>query len=276
MDINKLTFSELDKRIRESFSSEYGPGDIPIEYRTRSTKAAIVPTGNFEEAGPIAAWAWYELGESEFGNIYLVVTENPVDSRNVIIAENVKTPFGIVKSDKGVMNLLTKNFGIFDEGTDVTEYSNLLFQLPYLQFASKDKLKDLKVVYMLIGHMEYEDILNIAELLAESNMNIILVVSNNFLRFGEEFGYVPFKYNVKTEIKNITNFLYTNIVEMKSKELLDFVELRSIKLNIRPVVLAIEFAKNMGIKRAKFLRELNTSEVTDDYTRSINYASFIF
>ena len=276
MDINKYNFAELDKKIRDSFQSDYGPGDMPLDYRTKSCKTVIVPFGGLEEVGPCAAWGYHELAESEFADTYVFVSSNPVNNRNVVFSENVKTPFGMVKGDSGLATLLLSNLEFLDRGQKVENVDPFMFHLPFLQLASKDKLRDINALYLLLGDADHENIIKISELLSEAGKNIVVICSSNFVQFGQEFGYMPFKFNVKSELENLNNGIYEHILNMNPARLIDFVELKGLKLNIKPVILGLEFSKCMGVKKGKLLRKYSTSDLNNDYSKSVNYACFVF
>lgn len=276
MDLLKYSFAALDKEIRACFESDYGPGEIPIDQRIKNFKAIVVPFGEFSVCGPCAAWSYYELAESEFPETYIVIGVNTMSSRNVVFSDSIKTPFGLVRGDKDLSAILVKNLDFLVKGENIRDVDCFDFQLPFLQFASKDRLKELRVLYLLVGDMTHSEIVNFSELLAECGKHVVLICSNNFIRYGEEFGYVPFRFNVKEELSVLNAKIYDGVIGMRSRELLDFVELKRLNVNVTPVVLCIEFAKCMGIKEGKLLREYSTSSMDDDYTKSINYASFVF
>jgi AmmeMemoRadiSam system protein B len=133
----------LDKQIAECFEDKNGPGSLPLSKRNGKIKAIIAPHAGYVYSGPCAAWAYKEIAETEFADIYIILGPNHSGSGNAISMEGYETPFGVARVDQEfVKALLEKNDEIkIDEEAHAQEHS-IEVQIPFLQFATKDNTEN--------------------------------------------------------------------------------------------------------------------------------------
>jgi len=84
----------LEKQIERSFTSQAGPGDLPVSTQHGIVHAAILPNGPYPHSGPCAAWGFKELAESEPPSCYLILGTSPHVTRTCLSANNFTTPLG--------------------------------------------------------------------------------------------------------------------------------------------------------------------------------------
>ena len=92
-------FGDLDKTIKDSFLGKLGPGELPGK-RDKNILGVITPHAGYIFSGQCAAWAYKEVAESEFPEIFIILGNDHQGSReDSVSTENWQTPLGIVKTN---------------------------------------------------------------------------------------------------------------------------------------------------------------------------------
>ena len=72
-------FDKLNKSIETSF--ENGPGASPIDKRDKTVLGMVVPHSKYDYCGKCMAWAYKEIGESEYPDSYIILGGIPFFNR---------------------------------------------------------------------------------------------------------------------------------------------------------------------------------------------------
>jgi len=94
------SFDALDKQISECFSSKFGPASLPNKKRDKNIFGIISPHAGYTFSGPCQAWAYKELAESTFPDLFILLGLSHSGFPSCVSLEDWETAFGIVKSDK--------------------------------------------------------------------------------------------------------------------------------------------------------------------------------
>ena len=146
-------FMKLDKQINDCYTSKFGPGDLPVKRTDKKiVRAVIVPHAGYFFSGACAAWAHKEIAESRFPHDFIILGPNNYSGKSALSAEDWKTPFGVVRTDKELVRQIKEatKIGIGEEA-HMHEHS-LEVQLPFLQFSNKDKMPNLRIVPIVLGY----------------------------------------------------------------------------------------------------------------------------
>ena len=65
--------AKLKKQIDGFFTSKEGPDFKPSEHAGKKIKGLVAPTYSLNDAGPIYAWAYKELQDSEQPDLYVII-----------------------------------------------------------------------------------------------------------------------------------------------------------------------------------------------------------
>src|SRR3989338_8466292 len=138
-------FDELSNQINDSFHSKFGPGALPIKKRGKDIFGIIAPHAGYQFSGQGAAWAYKEIAESKFADVYIMLGLSHSGFPSCVSLEDWETPFGIVKVDEEFTRVLMANSGLKQNERAHSGEHSIEVQLPFLQFANMDHLKQLKI-----------------------------------------------------------------------------------------------------------------------------------
>ncbi len=150
-------FEELNKQINDSFDSKLGPGALPIKKRAKEITGIIAPHAGYPYSGQCAAWAYKEIAESRLADVYVMLGLSHAGFQTCLSLEDWETPFGMVQADKELGKKLIEKGIKQDEAVHQQEHS-IEVQLPFLQFANKDYLKQLRIMPIIASpDKEYKE-----------------------------------------------------------------------------------------------------------------------
>ncbi|HEX6727753.1 MAG TPA: AmmeMemoRadiSam system protein B [Nitrospira sp.] len=127
---------KLRKQIDGFFTSGEGPDFKPSENRGTLIKGLVVPTYELKQAGPVYAWAYKELQESQPPDVYVIIGTAHAGLENLfaVTDKDFETPLGVVPVDQPIVNRLKALAPEFFE-EDIAHRSEhaIEFQLLFLQ-----------------------------------------------------------------------------------------------------------------------------------------------
>ena len=214
------TFEKLDRSIRESFRHKKGQGTLQAQRRNVKNDLFLVPSETIKKAGPCTAWGYMEIAEAKFPKTYLIIGTNHHSNTkySTYLFANWETPLGIVKINedmgKALQDVLPQ---LVNEHTAHENEHSIEIQLPWLQFAARDKLQDLSFIPLTINTKEIKDIKKLAEVLnkfTEEN-NIPIIASYNvedtatirYIKSGNSEALLNYKQRRRKDLKELAPLL---------------------------------------------------------------------
>ena len=270
-------FDALTKKIEECFLEEPGPGILPESRDNDDAIAGILaPYGDYSKAGFSMSWAYKTIAETRFKDTFIIIGCRKGNS--TLIDRDIETPLGVVRTDQDMVMALKRLTRIASKGNEEIDTS-ITLQLPFLQYASRDRLSNLKVVCLEIGDNIAEEQLQVlAEamrmILKEQKKDCSVICSTNLTEYGEGFGYKPFIYNVKESIENIDYHIIDSIGKKDHKDIIRFVEKE--KANVRgykSIALLMMLLKDYDSKLLQYYRSDLMDKENKDTT---SYLSMYF
>ncbi len=272
-------FNELDIQIRDGFDSDFGPGDLPISSRDKKTFGIIVPHGDQKITYPCSAWAYKEVAESKFPDVYVILGTSYVNNGFKLSMENWETPFGVVKVDEGLGKLLTKelNFLHVDNDAHKKEFG-IEVQLPLLQFVSRDNLHNVRILPILIGKdTDYEKLKILGRALGESERNIYIISTMNFTHYGGRYNHIPSMLDSGTEVKSVDKEAIRFIENLDSEGFFKHCKEKNLNFSsLGPAVVTIEACRDNGSKNAKLLRYYTSRDFHGHKDDFVGFGSLVF
>ncbi len=281
-------FNLLDKQIESCFLHDFGPGNLPERRKDKTIQGVIVPHASYDFSGPCAAWAYKDIAESVFADTYILIgpTHNGKLGSSISL-EDWQSAFGIVYTDKYfARELVNKTQMSFATEPHRNEHS-LETQIPFLQFATKDKLGKLSIVAITLGDdFNPEKIKQLSRAIHETskelNKSICLIVSSDFLHYGPSFGYEPFVYNVKDNIDAINGEIFDIIKSRDTNSFLRYIRQKQPTIcgfkAIGTMMDFSQFNKNPIVLRQYYssdtIQEINDN--SSNQNNIVSYASFTF
>ena len=269
-------FDELSNQINDSFHSKFGPGALPIKKRTKEILGIISPHAGYQFSGPAAAWAYKEIAESKLADVYIILGLSHSGSNSCISLEDWETPFGIVKTDVGFQRVLMANSDLKQNEEAHAKEHSIEVQLPFLQFANKEFLQQIRIAPIIISEdRTYEEIAKaIVKTIEQTKKRAIIIASSDFTHYGINYGFFPFKDNVKEKIYELDKEAIEHIKNLDAKEFLSYIDNTGATICGRiPIATIIAVCNLLGAKKAKLLHYYTSGDITNDYSSSVGYGT---
>ena len=272
----------LDKQITECFEGKNGPGALPLNKRIKKLQAIIAPHAGYSFSGPCAAWAYKEIAEAEFADLYIILGPNHHNNSSAVSLQGYETPFGLARVDQEfARSLLEKNPELnVDEEAHMEEHS-VEVQIPFLQFATKDNIHSLKILPILVGEMDYNKLgLDLKETILESGKKVIIIVSSDFTHYGHNYHYMPFSTDVKKNIYEMDRKAIGFIESLSPDGFLGFIdETHATICGIYPIAVLLKTLKKSKIELVQYYTSADLEEdlpESKQYKNSVSYAAIVF
>lgn len=272
-------FNSLNKQIIECFESKKGPGALPINKRKDRVLGAVVPHAGYFFSGPCAAWSYKEIAESEFPDLFVVIGPNHSGlGRTSTILDDWETPFGVIKADKEFGKKLISNSCIVEDSLAHLHEHSIEVQIPFLQFVSKDHLKDLRFIPITVGFdCNVSEIASgIKKTIQESGKKVCIIASSDFTHYGFSYGYVPFSTDVKENMQKLDNGAISFIKALDSRGFLEYVNKKQATIcGAVPIAVLTELMKDKA-KKVNLMQYYTSADIMGDYNNAVGYASIVF
>ncbi len=275
-------FAELQRQISDSYFSKLGPGDLPISRGEKKLAGILVPASSYSLAGACAAWAYKEVAEHAMPEVYIILGTNHhllEPHFSTYLFSSWETPFGFVQTNKRIGLQLIKQFSpLRNETSAHSQELSVELQLPFLQDASKDRLQGLSFLPLCISpHASLFACKKLGQALAQLECSKTVIVSANFLSYGPQFQYTPFKYNRRMMLDSIRDHLFAFIQSFDAEGLAAYVEKHKLPWpELLPLVCGLSFFKAAGMTTARLLSYYSSDEVGGAQENITSFGSFSF
>ncbi len=270
-------FNRLDEQLNDSFVSKKGPGALPNKKRNKEILAAICPHAGFVFSGQCAAWAYKEIAESKFPDLFIILGPSHYGSEGAnATLQDFETPLGVVKTDTEFVNALVKKRVVkIDDEAHASEHS-IEVQLPFLQFSNKDRLNDIRIVPITLGsNIDYKTFgLDIKELLIDSGKKAVIIASSDFTHYGPNYGYVPFSSEIQKRMYELDAGAINYIKRFDTDGFLNYCFETGATICGQTAIAALLNA--VKAKNAKLLQYYTSGDISGDYRNAVGYAAIVF
>ncbi len=272
-------FEKLEKQIKECFTGKLGPGELPIKKRDKNILGAILPHAGYVYSGQCAAWAFKDIGESSFVDLYIILGTNHTGyGKTSLLLDDFQTPFGVVKVDQEFAQALMKNSSIRENRRAHLEEHSIEVQLPFLQFVEKDYMKHLKILPIVIDYtVDYKELAQaIRKTIKQSGKTVRIIASSDFTHYGPSYGFVPFETNIKDNLTELDNKAVEFIKKLDSQGFLDYLQKTGATVcGAMPIATLIEILKDKT-EKVKVLQHYNSGDISKEYHTCVDYFSIVF
>jgi hypothetical protein len=268
----------LDKQITDCFNDKNGPGDLPINKRSKKLQAIIAPHAGYMFSGPCAAWAYKEIAESEFPDVYIIIGPNHHSHINAVSLDGYETPFGLVRVDKEFATaLLEKNSELAADEKAHEEEHSIEVQLPFLQYVTKDKMHELKMVPIILGDIDYKKLAtDIKEVIVEQNKKVVFIISSDFTHYGRLYHHVPFSDNPKEKIYTSDRDAIDLIEKLDPEGFMKYFEEHMMTIcGYMGIAVLLKSLKSAKVSLEQYYTSADLEE-NSRYLNSVSYAAIIF
>lgn len=265
---------KLKKQIESCFKSKFGPAKLPSKTRNKNILGVICPHAGYAYSGPCAAFSYKEIGESSVPDVYILLGLSHSGFGSCISIEDWETPFGIIKVDSDLGKELSKLTKIpIDEIPHQNEHS-IEVQLPFLQFVNKDK--EFKILPIIISpDIKIKDFaLKLKKTIDTLKKKVIFIASSDFTHYGSNYGYLPFRDNIKENMYNLDSGAINLIKNLDSDGFLEYVNSKEMTIcGYYPIYALIEITKVFNAQKSELLKYYTSGDIVEDYSNSVGYAS---
>ena len=235
----------------------------------------ISPHAGYRASGQAAAFGYKLLAEGKPKRAIVLAPTHRVGFRGVSIADvgSYETPLGLVKLDREACDGLLKG-SLFTSIAEVhrSEHS-LEVQLPFLQVVLGD---DFHLIPLVVGQLKYADYQEIAKALKNIlKRGDVVIASSDFTHQGPRFGYVPYRTDVKGNIRKLDMGAVDLILKKDTQKFIDYVEDTGATICGRcPIGILLELLP--GEASGTLLTYYTSGDITGDERDTVSYVSLAF
>ena len=266
--------SKLQEQVKSCFMHDLGPGAMPLKRGKMPVKGVIVPHAGYEFSGPCAAWSYKALAESKAPSTFVILApdHNGLHEFPTTTLDEMSTPLGHVMINKPFVNALVKRCPFVKVGS-ISEHA-IEVQLPFLQVTQAD-IPSLRIVPIVVPTMEnYKEL---AAAISEIDEDAVVICSTDLTHFGPEFDYVPFKYKVEENLKQLDHGVIDALEGVDAAAFIRYIKKTGATVcGANAVIVALETMKFLFASRGKLLNYYTSSKVTGDWANSVSYCSMRF
>ncbi len=186
-----------------------------------------------------------------------------------ISSEDWETPLGVVRTDMGLAETLSRLNGAgFDDACHQNEHS-IEVQLPFLQYLGKGE----RIVACSVHGREFGMLAQeAAKLICEASV----VASSDFTHYGPGFGYTPFTDNVRENLRKLDMGAVERILALDLPGFADYLLKTEATICGSPAIsLLLEIMKVSG-NMGELLMYYTSGDVTGDFSHCVSYAAIGF
>jgi AmmeMemoRadiSam system protein B/AmmeMemoRadiSam system protein A len=236
--------------------------------------ALILPHAGYQYSGRTAAMGIQSLGR-QYKRIIVIGPSHYTPMEDVLSVPretNYQTPLGEIPLDIEFINKLLAypQFQALEQANQA-EHSTQI-QVPLLQFAQKD----FKLVLIVAGHCSMQTISKAASILnGLIDKDTLVIASSDFVHYGPNYDYVPFKENVQEGIKNLDMGAYKYIEQLDSNGFMEYRNKTGATIcgNVPIAILLSMLDKS---SQAQLINYATSGQLMGDFTNSVSYFAVSF
>lgn len=271
----EANFDLLVKQIEACFQHELGPGETPSSRKKKELCGIIAPHAGYQASGPCAAWAYKAVAESKFPKTFVIIApdHNGIHDAITVCDDKWMTPMGVVNPDKEFIEKLLVKCDFIKKGV-IREHA-VEVQLPFLQYSCKDKIRELKIVPIVMpSDINYREL---GEAIPQISEDVCVIASSDFTHFGPSYGFTPFKYNVKKGIYRLDGNAVSFVKKMDAEGFLSYWKKSKATICGAPAIAsALVAVKELFAKKGDLLSYYTSGDISGDYTNAVGYAAVKF
>ncbi len=236
--------------------------------------ALILPHAGYQYSGRTAASA-LKTTDKKYKRIVVIGPSHTMHLEELLSVPRVthyQTPLGQIPLDIDFINKLLK-FPMFQNVPHAHIYEHSVqIELPLLQFQQQS----FKLVPIVAGSCSINTIDKAAAVLsALIDDETLVIASSDFVHFGSNFGYTPFKQNIAEQIRKLDMGAYEYIAASDSKGFLEYKQKTSATIcGAIPIAILLSTLGNDA--KASLVEYTTSGQLTGDFTNSVSYLSVAF
>ena len=281
--------AKLKKQIDGFFTSKEGPDFKPSEHAGKKLKGLVVPTYDLKQAGPIYAWAYKELQDSEQPDLFVVIgtASAGLDYVFAVTDKDFETPLGVVSADQAILSQIRTKFPVFFEDDLCHQAEQAVeFQLPFLQKILGNK-KPFTIVPILssfsatslgdptVRKSVDQFLTGLQEILTESGRACCVIAAGDLahlgMRYGDKAPPTDFSFHrcMQCDLE-----MLKPVEERQPEEFADYIRKEQDQRRISGFSPIYSLLRLIQAEKGQVLRY--DRGITDQYNSTVTYASMAF
>ena len=236
--------------------------------------ALILPHAGYPYSGQTAV-SGLKTTERQYKRIVIIGPSHHIYMEDVLSVPRVthyETPLGQVPLDLEFINKLLE-YPVFQNVPRAHKYEHSVqIELPLLQHSQKD----FKLVPIVVGNCSLETISKAGTILKSLvNKQTLVIASSDFVHYGPNYGYVPFKENIPEQIRKLDMDAYDHIARLDTRGFLEY-KRRTGATICGYVPIAILMSMLDKAVETKLISYTTSGRLTGDFTNSVSYLAIAF
>ena len=236
--------------------------------------ALILPHAGYTYSGQTAAFGLKTIGR-EYKRIVIIGPGHYVPMEEILSVPRVthyETPLGRVALDVEFIDKLLE-YRLFQNVPQAHKREHSVqIEVPLLQYSRKD----FKIVPIVAGTCSPKTINKAAEVLKSLiDSETLVIASSDFVHYGSNYGYIPFKENAPEKIKELDMGAYRYIASLDCKGFLRYKRRTGATIcGYIPVAILLSMLEKST--EGELVKYATSGELTGDFTNSVSYLSVSF
>ena len=236
--------------------------------------ALILPHAGYRYSGRTAAMGLKTAGK-KYERIVVIGPSHRIPMEEVLSvsrATHYETPLGQVALDVEFIDELLK-YPVFQNVPQAHESEHSVqIQVPLLQHCQAG----FRLVPILAGSCSQETIDKVGNILRNLiDDETLVVASSDFVHYGPNYGYVPFKENIPAEIKKLDMGAYEYITRLDGPGFIDYRRKSGATIcGYIPIATLLSMLNSSA--EAHLVEYATSGQQAGDYTNSVSYLSVAF
>ncbi|MHC4286550.1 MAG: AmmeMemoRadiSam system protein B [Planctomycetota bacterium] len=230
--------------------------------------AMILPHAGYRFSGQIAVRT-LKTTNKKYGRIVVIGPSHRAYMEEMLSVPRVthyETPLGQVPLDVDFINKLLE-YPVFRSMPYAhKEEHSVQIELPLLQY----NRKDFKFVPIVAGHCSLETIRNAGIILKSLvDEQTLVIASSDFVHYGQNFRYVPFRDNVAEQIKKVDMGAYEHIANLDCEGFVKYKQTTGATIcGYVPVAILLSMLEKPV--KPHLIKYATSGELTGDYKHSVS------
>ena len=193
--------------------------------------------------------------------------------------QGYETPLGLARTDQEFARmLLAKNTELKADEEGFTDEHSVEVQIPFLQFATKDKMHELKILPMLVSSsIDIAKLsLDLKDTIVESGKKVIFIISSDFTHYGRNYHHIPFSSDVKKNIYETDRKAIEFIEKGDVDGWMSYVQANLMTIcGFIPIAVLLKAIKPGNVRLEHYYTSADL-DPESDYKNAVSYAAIIF
>ena len=242
--------------------------------KKEDVEGCVVPHAGYYFSGKLAGEVISKISEKK-SFIILGVNHYGLGSKACFSFEDFSTPLGIAKNNKKLAKKILEKMRLLgfcevNEESHEQEHS-IEVLLPFLQLSQKK----FDIVPIILKNLSLEECKEFAYILSKFlKKEVCVIVSSDFTHYGINYGFVPFRENVRENIYKLDGEIINKILNSNSEEVYEKAS-KSTVCGLYGITILREIATIMGWK-GKLVDYYTSGDIVKDWNNVVGYAGIVF